>query len=76
MQRDHSTLLLNDMITAEKKCKAPFNCGPYHRGRQKFFLRTRETDLPVIIPWTHGVTRNYTLSDMVHVQVCALPSPS
>jgi hypothetical protein len=47
-QADHRTLLLNDMVTAERRCRAPFNCGAYHRGRQKFFLRTRETELPVI----------------------------
>lgn len=62
-------LLLELMSRAEKQCKAPFNCGKYHRGRQKYFLRVAETDLPLVVPWTHGVSRNYTLADAAHVQL-------
>lgn len=61
-------LLLEQYDGVEPKCFKPYNCGKYHRGRQKYFLHVAGTTRPTPL-WTHAISRDYTRSDALMLPV-------
>lgn len=64
-------LYLSRFCVAEQHCTSPYNCGRYHRGRQKYILRVAKGTINPNSPlFYHGVSENYEdIADKLSVQV-------
>lgn len=63
-------LLLERLRESESQCQPPYNCGRYHRGREKYAIRTQADTANLRTPlFYHAVSRDYVLADRVHVLV-------
>ena len=57
------SLILQRFEYTEKKCQAPYNCGIYHYGRQKYFLKVNSNKKPNVPLFYHAISMNYEYAD-------------
>ena len=64
-------MLLSGFCIAERRCQAPYNCGNYHQGRQKYIIRTASGSINPNNPlFYHAISENYVdISDKLMLQV-------
>ena len=64
-------LLLSGFCIAERRCQAPYNCGNYHQGRQKYIIRTGHGTINPNNPlFYHAISENYVdIADKLMLQV-------
>lgn len=68
--KDSGKLLLQEYDYGEVEPMCPYNCGKYHRGRQKYLARTRELWLPPLMMWTHALGgQDYPYCDKIMSQL-------
>jgi len=59
LNNDQGTIV-GKLQFAEAACEAPYNCGAYHRGRQKYMLKTGHGTLNLYAPlFYHAVNEDY-----------------
>jgi hypothetical protein len=63
-------LLLDEYDYVESAPKCPYNCGKYHRGRQKYIVKGRDVHMVPLMMWTHSVGgQDYEYADKVLSQL-------
>lgn len=68
---DTNNIFMDKIQIAESHCEEPYNCGLYHRGRQKYMIRTAKGSVFVNdVLFYHAVNENYEeVADHLMVQV-------
>jgi len=64
-------LLIGQMQISEFQCNGHYNCGPFHKGRQKYMLRTAKGTIQPNVPlFYHAINEEYeTIADPLMVKV-------
>eukprot|EP00924_Labyrinthula_sp_SR-Ha-C_P007960 snap_masked-scaffold_41-processed-gene-1.20-mRNA-1 protein AED:1.00 eAED:1.00 QI:0/0/0/0/1/1/2/0/1060 len=64
-------LYLSNFSISERQCHSPYNCGTYHRGRQKYIVKTGKGAINPNNPiFYHAISENYDeIADHLSLQV-------
>lgn len=68
---DGHRLFLDKITIGEAHCQPPYNCGKYHKGRSKYFVRVKKGSINPNGPlFYHAISENYPeVANHLHVEV-------